>query len=246
MGIEVMEMFRKLMSSDKQKNEQSDDGYGSEKIKIRRGDEIGITRIDDELLKEKRKDIARWFCRVEKVSSKSFSALVVKPCEKPKIKEHSLVRIEIFRDVFAAKSEVKILKNHTFLGKNKVELEYPNKVKWGVSLRRKHERVKVHINSKAGLGDTGNNKTFYVELVDISEGGLGIISPVQMSKDDVMVIDTLYPSLPDRLKAKVAWVEKSTSAKTDAVEYRVGLELIGVSSEEVEKLKAFCETKKAK
>jgi c-di-GMP-binding flagellar brake protein YcgR len=212
---------------------------GTDKVEVIVGDEILIREIVRNEDKSQKSTRGSMLCSVTRVSRNSFHAVVIKTSGRISIQKEGKVEIDIYKGEHSAKSVVKVINSWVFMKKHMIEIEIPVRIKWEISQRRKHDRVKVRLNSKAEF----NKQGFYVELVDIGPGGIGILSPKQAKKDDVIRVDTLYPYLPERLKARVAWIDRNSAGKKNISEYKMGLEFVEMSDDDLKKLKVFCESR---
>lgn len=94
--------------------------------------------------------------------------------------------------------------------------------------KRKHKRLNVyHLLTPIQIKVSKNDMSIAGVLLDISSGGMGILSFKEIPIDSITELSINLNSLKtNKIKAKVAWIKKQENT------YRIGLQFIDISKED--------------
>jgi hypothetical protein len=92
---------------------------------------------------------------------------------------------------------------------------------------RKYTRYAVDVRAKVFVED----KEFTVRTVDVSEGGVGVVSPVEIPDGERVEVELVFPTMQDSFRAEV----KAQSRNG----FRYGFRFIGLDAEKLSLLQKF-------
>jgi hypothetical protein len=64
---------------------------------------------------------------------------------------------------------------------------------------RKHARYTLDARAKLSMGE----QEITVRMLDVSEGGLGVVSPVEIPNDGLFAVEFVFPTMQDVFRAQV-------------------------------------------
>jgi PilZ domain len=64
---------------------------------------------------------------------------------------------------------------------------------------RKFARYSLDVRARLSVGD----QEYTVRTLDVSEGGLGVVSPVEIPEDGLFVVEFVFPTMQDGFRAKL-------------------------------------------
>jgi hypothetical protein len=121
-----------------------------------------------------------------------------------------------------------------------LDLEYPQDVKWSAIKIRIHTRTKMRINSKLKPEILKNAPWDMVKLVNLSAGGGGFLTSRPYKKDERIVIDFMYPYLPEGILGVIRRVESASDEADPKLKYFLGIEFQAMTIKEIEQIAKTC------
>lgn len=101
--------------------------------------------------------------------------------------------------------------------------------------RRKYKRLNVyHLLAPVEIKISNNNMSTAGILLDISPGGIGILSFKEIPVDHIIELSIdLHNIKTHKIKAKVVWIKQQEKT------YRIGLQFINISEEDFSRISNF-------
>lgn len=116
-------------------------------------------------------------------------------------------------------------------------MEKNNRTKYTGPERRKYKRLNVfHLSTLVEIKTTPNDTLATGILLDISAGGIGILSFKEIPVGTIINLKlSLHNLETDNIKAKVVWTKENNKT------YRIGIQFIEISKKDFEQIYNYVE-----
>jgi len=92
---------------------------------------------------------------------------------------------------------------------------------------RKSTRYSIDVRAKLGVGD----REFTVRTLDISEGGMGVLSPSELPAGEPITIEFVFPTMQDVFHAELEAQSRSG--------FRFGFKFVGLDEKNMALLRKY-------
>ena len=92
---------------------------------------------------------------------------------------------------------------------------------------RRFARFSLDVRAKLIAGD----ETIVVRMLDVSEGGLGVVSPVEIAEGSLFAVEFVFPTMQDAFRAEVRTQSKNG--------FRYGFEFVGLDEKNMALLQRY-------
>jgi c-di-GMP-binding flagellar brake protein YcgR len=228
----MFEFIKKIVGGDKKKKTKTE-AHSKPVLKISANDRLTV-KTEDRITAD------HWEGIVHRTTKHHFRIQVFPTDKIPDFTNVTRVFVTMNKGDRIARFSVQIAKTAVQGTSCYLDLENPREIEWSYIKKRMHDRLKIKINSKIKPEILKNAPWDTVKLIDISTGGSAFFSSRPYKKDERVIINFLYPYLPEKVIAVIRRTGPAEDETDPKIKYFVGVEFLNLTPKEIEQLSKVC------